>query len=216
MVKDDFRSILRRAGNVLIAVGIVDVGVMVVCILTVTPYSSSLNVFAIVAGIMLRRGSLGAATWVARISALMLGMAPVGLAASFIEPWHSLLSKQPELASMSYALMAVMVILALWLLRELRRKPVLDAMVLTRTPQRPPYIAALVGLVGFGSMCLLVHHLMDTPTAHRAVEVARATYGPQYEYTVTRIAWTSNRTTATLTAHNDHESKEVTVSFDTP
>jgi hypothetical protein len=216
MVTDDFRTILRRAGNVLIVVGTIDVGVMVACILTMTSYSSSLNVFAIVAGVMLRRGSLATARWVTRIAAFLLGMAPVGLVLCFQQPWVALYRDRPGLFAASFAVLVVVSLPAIWLIRELRRKPVLDAMKLTLMPHRPPYIAAVVAFVLFAGMSLLMHHLFNSPTARRAVEVARAQYGSQYEYTLIRMNWAPHHANAELKAYNDKESKTVTVSFDTP
>jgi hypothetical protein len=216
MVTDDFRTILRRVGNVLIVIGVIDVGVMVACILTMTSYSSSLNFFAIVAGVLLRRGSLTTATWVTRIAAVFLGMAPVGLMLYFQQPFTALYNANRALLGASALVFIVVTSLAIWLIRELRRQPILDAMKVTGTLRRPPYIAAMIGFVFFAGMGLLVNHLFNSPTARKAVEVARAQYGTQYEYTVTQMSWAPHHASAVLTAYNDHESKTVTVSFDTP
>lgn len=42
--------ILRRVGWALVIVGVLDVGLMIYCIISGVAYSSSLNVFAVVAG----------------------------------------------------------------------------------------------------------------------------------------------------------------------
>jgi hypothetical protein len=216
MVTDDFRSILRRAGNVLIVVGVIDAGIMVACILTMTSYSSSLNVFAIIAGVMLRRGSLAAAAWVTRFAALFLGLIPVAMVLSTMEPWAGAWHANPALLALSFAFLIGVGSLAIWLLRELRRQPVLDAMKLTGMRVRPPYAIIAAAVVVCAGVGLLVHHLLDSPAAHRAVDVARAKYGTQYQYRVTRMNWTPEHATATLEAYNDHESKTVMVTFDTP
>jgi len=50
--------ILKRIGWVLLVIGLVDIGVMVYCIANGFAYSSSLNIFAVVGGAFLVRGSL--------------------------------------------------------------------------------------------------------------------------------------------------------------
>jgi hypothetical protein len=69
---DNDLSVLKRVAKVLIAVGLVDIAYMVYCIANGQGYSSSLNIFAVIAGIFLWRGHLGAVRIVTRFSALML------------------------------------------------------------------------------------------------------------------------------------------------
>lgn len=61
-MRRDHLSVLRRTGLVLVAVGIVDIGLMIYAITSRVSYSSSLNIFAVIAGIFLVRGSLRAAS----------------------------------------------------------------------------------------------------------------------------------------------------------
>jgi hypothetical protein len=58
---DEWRRILRRVGWTLIAAGIIDITVMIYCIVRREAYASSLNIFALIAGIFLIRGSLSMA-----------------------------------------------------------------------------------------------------------------------------------------------------------
>ena len=75
---NDYRKSLRTVGNVIIIIGVLDIALMVYSIATWASYSSSLNVIAVMAGILLRRGSLKAARAVAFSAALILTCA-VGL-----------------------------------------------------------------------------------------------------------------------------------------
>jgi hypothetical protein len=50
------RLILRRVGLALIALGTVDIGVMIYCIMHRISYSSSFNIFAVISGIYVWRG----------------------------------------------------------------------------------------------------------------------------------------------------------------
>ena len=69
---NDYRAILRRVGFVLLAVGVVDIAYMVYCIMNSKNYSSSLNIFAVVAAIFLIRGGLKTARFVTWFSAFLL------------------------------------------------------------------------------------------------------------------------------------------------
>lgn len=54
--------VLVRTGKVLITVGVIDIGVMIYCIANEISYSSSFNIFAVIAGffLMLAQQELGA------------------------------------------------------------------------------------------------------------------------------------------------------------
>jgi hypothetical protein len=67
-----YQKILRNVGWALLWLGVVDVGVMIYCIANNIGYSSSFNIFAIIAGVFLIRGSLKAARLVAWFSAFLL------------------------------------------------------------------------------------------------------------------------------------------------
>jgi hypothetical protein len=56
-----FTPILRKTGGVLLAVGLIDIAVMIYCIANQISYSSSFNIFAVVAGVFLLLGNLRAA-----------------------------------------------------------------------------------------------------------------------------------------------------------
>ena len=71
--------ILKRVGKVLIIIGLVDIAVMIYCIANSISYSSSFNIFAVIAGVFLYRGSLRTAvitTWLSSIFIVMLAGLP--------------------------------------------------------------------------------------------------------------------------------------------
>jgi hypothetical protein len=87
MEEQSYRSILGRAGFVLVAIGLIDVGWMIYCMINGISYSSSLNIFAVVAGILLIRGGLktaGIVRWLAllAVSALLT----VAVVLPFLQP----------------------------------------------------------------------------------------------------------------------------------
>jgi hypothetical protein len=64
--------ILKRVGAVLIIVGILGICWMIYCIENRISYFSSFNIFALIAGFFLYRGSLRAASVVRRVAAFVL------------------------------------------------------------------------------------------------------------------------------------------------
>ena len=77
---------LKRVGTVLVAVGLLDIGVMVYCVMNGISYTSSFNIAAVIGGIFLRRGSLRAASIVAWLAVLFLTGASCGLLFTWLPP----------------------------------------------------------------------------------------------------------------------------------
>src|SRR5260221_4982584 len=131
-MNDDFAylPILRRVGVVLIVIGVIDVGLMIYCIVHSIHYSSPYNVFAIITGIFLFRGSLRGAAIISQAAALLFAallvgallwpvFVPVGLvlAELRIYPMRSLVSAARTLFLPG---------LSMWVLWQLRRDAVLQ------------------------------------------------------------------------------------------
>ena len=77
--------VVRRVGWTLIVLGVLDVAYMVYCIASNLAYSSSLNIFAVIAGVYLARGHLGAVRVVTWFSAFYLSGFLLALVVLF--PW---------------------------------------------------------------------------------------------------------------------------------
>jgi len=69
-------------------VGLLDIGVMIYCIMNKISYSSSLNIFSLIAGILLVKGSVKTARVVSWFTSFMLvGFPAIFLIMLFIEPF---------------------------------------------------------------------------------------------------------------------------------
>ncbi len=55
---NDSSDPFKKAGITLLCVGLIDIGVMVYCIVNKISYSSSFNMFAVIAGILLIKGNV--------------------------------------------------------------------------------------------------------------------------------------------------------------
>lgn len=127
----DYRSILKKVGFAWIVFGLADIAFMIYSITNGQSYSSSFNIFAVVIGILLIRGSLGATTLVTWFSAFALtGFIGVLLIFPFLQP-IGLLVVQAKLNPVGSAilwLMAIVVLVLLgWSYKQLRSPSVLDA-----------------------------------------------------------------------------------------
>jgi len=123
--------ILKRIGWVLLVIGLVDIGVMVYCIANGFAYSSSLNIFAVVGGAFLVRGSLRAASIIRWLGVFMIAaFAPVLVASPLLQPLSLTLTQlrlSPLGAAQSLIAFAFIAALLWWPTRGLWALPVLEA-----------------------------------------------------------------------------------------
>lgn len=214
----DHREILKRVGTVLIVVGLIDIGFMVYCIVNGRSYSSSLNIFAVIAGVFLWRGSIRAARLVARYAAfglagglgvclfLMPFMRPVGL-------WAAEFGLSPVATVLSVVMVAMLLSLLAWTYRELRAPAVIAALAAagedSRAPKRYFVMGAAIPLL----LAVVFHFTLSGALGAKAIELARAKYGDTYQYNPTSISQAGNHTQVTLDAYNTHEIRLVTVGW---
>lgn len=114
---NESRTVLKHVGVALVIVGILDVALMVYCIATGRAYASSLNLFAVVGGIFLLRGSLATARVVAHFGSFLLGaIATLLLAIPIVVPFSffpTLIWVYP-LTTGAYLIATVSLVVFLW------------------------------------------------------------------------------------------------------
>jgi hypothetical protein len=217
-----YLSILRRAGVALIVIGVIDVGVMIYCIVYRLRYSSSFNIFAIIAGIFLMRGSLRAAKAISLYGSFMLaaliGIAfawpvfiPLGLALAALRIY-------PMRSAASLAYVIAILGVSFWVVRQLRRDAVLAASARSGTR-----IRSLTGpILGGAAIVLFVTTMtalgVRSDHAKRAEQIAASHVGNGYNLYVTsmRTVRTGRGRTvsAVVFAWNDREIRKVPVNWD--
>lgn len=210
---------LRRVGLTLVVVGVLDIGLMIYCIANRISYSSSLNIFALVAGILLLRGSLGTArvvTWFAAfmLSAFLLGTFVIVPWVQPLDYWQLKVRENPLAFVLSIALAALVLAWMFWVYRELRSPVVLEARGAAGHKPGPPTSAFAVGGALAVFMAVMLQLTLKGESAEKAVRIAAQQYGDEYKYFVSSINWTRSRGSARLTAYNDRESKEVEVEWE--
>ncbi len=192
MESPSYSDALKRVGVVLVVIGLLDIGFMVYCIVNRVSYSSSFNIFAVIAGIFLLRGSLKTASLVRWFAAFMLaGCASVLVIALCIAPYGLLrvwIGLRPLSALSAVALSSLLIALLYWLVKELGRPAVLTATTQQGVKQRDPRIATIVGL-GLGVVAgVTIWWVNGSEAGRRAKALAEAQVGPGYDFFVSSMS----------------------------
>ena len=194
----DHLSVLKRAGLVLVTVGVLDIGLMIYAIMSKSSYSSSLNIFAVIAGVFLVRGSLGAASLV-RSFALFFAAALVALlvVAPLLQPLDLTLT-QAQLNPGAFASVVLFFALALalfaWVARELGSFPVREAHAKSGKPltARRTAIPVALGVALAVLVAMVSAFVQRSDSGMRAVQDARAKLGEDYNYHVSSLNYNSS------------------------
>ena len=210
---------LRRVGWLLVVVGALDIGVMIYCITNQISYSSSFNVFALVAGIFLLRGNLEAVRYVTWFSAFMFS--GLLLASLFAFPWIQpvdywlLVARRHPFESAAYALFPIACLWMLfWIYSQLRLPAVVEARAAVGQTRSAPKSAFVAGAALAIFLAVMLQLNLKGEAAREAKRLAAEQYGSEYSYFVSSIKWSGNHVSALLTAYNEDETKEVAVEWD--
>ena len=210
--------VLHRVGWTLIVIGVLDVALMVYCIANNLGYSSSLNIFAVIAGVYLIRGHLGAVRVVTWFSAFYLS--GFLLALVFLFPWLrpldywriSFLRSPTGFLVSALASFVVLGVIA-WVYSQLRSPAVVRARETAGQPGRAPISAFLAGGVLVLVLAVASHVMLHGEAAQKALSLAAAQHGAQYRYFVSGMNWSGGHVRASLVAYNEQETKDIQVEW---
>jgi len=218
----DHLPILRKVGKVLIAVGLLDIGVMIYCITNGISYSSSINIFAVIAGIFLLRGSLRAVaivTWfgiflVSCLSCLVFlwpFFQPIEL--TFLQ-----IKLNPPFFGISLTICITFLGVIWWVVHELRREQVLAARMQAGSKVSSPRIPAGFGVVLVVVLLIVVQFSLNGDTAQHVKQMAIKELGAGYKYNVNSINIVQNSqgkfVSASVTAYNEKEIRVIPVKWE--
>lgn len=206
-------SILKRVGAALLVVGLIDIAVMIYCFVNRISYSSSFNIFAVVAGIFLLRGSLRAASIVRWFAVFMLAAFMAGMIVwAFMQPFALTLTQfrlHPGTSFATFAFMAFVLGLLVWLITQLGSEPVMTARACAGRKQRNMRIPAAAGVGLVLAMGIFMALLLGGETADRAKSMAEKQVGPGYRLHVSSLNIAKNNqgtfVSGVVTAWNDNE-----------
>ena len=190
---DSVNSDLKKVGKILIYAGTIDIALMIVCILAGINYSSIINIFAVIAGIFLYRGSLKAArivAWMAAFYVLAFPLLAFSLLYDFPFDLFVLYLKCPGSQSMilSITFLAASYILVLWLYRTLTSDKITLAFEqagLIRHFWSKPWFGFIGAIILFLVLSPLIAFKADSSFQNRAINEARSKVtGGDYKYYV--------------------------------
>ena len=209
---------MKNVGKVLIIVGLIDICFMVYYVANGRGYSSSLNIFAVIAGIFLWRGNMRAGRLVTRYSAFGLagGLGLCLFLMPFMRPaalWLAEFRLHTLATVMSVAMMLGMLWLLGWTYRELRAPSVISALDAAGEDSSVPIRYFVIGAAIPLILSLVLHFTLGGDVGAKAVELAKAKYGATYEYTPTSFRQAGSHVSVTLDAYNSHEIRSVTVDW---
>jgi len=217
MYMNDSINPFRKAGIALLIIGIIDICVMAYGIANEMSYSSSFNIFAVIAGIFLMKGGVKTAR-VVRWFSIFLVVAFIGLLLTtpFTTPF-GLLIIQLKLNALSivgsFAFGLVLIAVLVWVHLQLSTPESLELLAQAGYKAGKPKSAYIAGgallLLAFG----LSAGLLNGESAQKAKTLAKEQLGPDYQYHVTSMTTSVNSGHASVTAYTDKEVRSVQVQW---
>ena len=221
----DYKTILQKVGWVLIVGGLIDILVMIYCVTHETSYSSCFNIFAVIAGIFLLRGSLKAARIISVFAAFISSSCAGGLfIMPFLLPFGLLLAyARNETTTILSGLLLVLLIMALlvWIYRQLTSAVVLSAMDEARIDRSSFWRKPTMGFWVGGCLCVFLLVFMPLmlggATAQEAKRRATDQVGQGYKFAVMSLHMSSSsggtHVYADVVAYNNTEITNVVVEW---
>ena len=210
-------QILKKVGLGLLVVGILDVGFMIYCIVNEINYSSSFNIFAVIAGIFLIRGSIRTARIVTFFGAFMLsGFVGLLVIFPFLEPFELKViafKLSPVSTILSYLFALVAVGFVYWVYRNLSSESVMKARKEAGLSYGTPKLAFVVGGILIVGLSVVTYFLNNGSNAVIAKSKALEQFGDRYKYHVTGMNFSGGHVSAQLTAYREGEIKAVRVEW---
>ena len=206
-------------------VGSLDICAMAYCIANGIGYSSSLNIFALVAGIFLYRGGVETARRVGFFSGFFLGAAvPFVLFSLFSTPFELILLKVKLEPGPSFLFCgSILVILGLifWVYKSVTTMEILNEIKKT-LGETSKFKTPKAGLLYGGGLALILGVVLGIASQGefkaKAIEMARKQVGENYRFHVSGFSVrTYNGKSSydvTVTAYNDKEIKDVPLHWD--
>ena len=207
----------KKAGTVLLIIGILDIGAMAYCIANKISYSSSFNIFAVIAGILLIKGSVKTARIIRWVSAFFV-IAFVCMAILFpisipIELTITQIKLNPIGMLGSYAFSIVFIIVLAWIYRQLSSTKSLELLkqhgYKTGKPKSAVYAALSFMVLGI----VLFLFIYNSDSANKAIELAKEQQGTNYKYHINSLNMSNGHGSAVVTAYNSTEIKNIQVQW---
>lgn len=214
---EEINNTYRKVGYALIVVGILDIGLMIWAISNEQSYSSSLNIFAVIAGIFLIKGSVKTARivrWISSFSLIAFGALLV------IYPLMmpiDLLIVQFKLNTsnilLSLLLSSALLGFIFWVYKQLSNQESLSSLEAagykTGKPKSALYVVVGILILGLA----MVIPAFTGESATKALMLAKEQYGPDYKYHLTNLNFSGDQINAIIIAYNNESVQNVKVGW---
>jgi hypothetical protein len=207
----------KKAGIVLLVIGIIDIGLMVYCIANRINYSSSFNIFAVIGGALLIKGGVKTARVVRWFSAFFV-MAFIGML--FISPITmpvQLLITQiklnPAATLGAHAFSLVFIGMLIWVYKQLSTPIALAKLEQAGYKSGKPKTAlyAAIGCTILGGV--MFGFLLNGESAEKAKTLAKEQLGSNYQYHISSMQASGDKGSAVVTAFNEEEIQNIQVEW---
>lgn len=212
---DDSNNPFRKAGIVLLIIGIIDIGVMVYCIANKINYSSSFNIFAFIAGIFLMKRGVKTARAVRWFSVfLTVGFVGLFLTLPLTTP-ADLLITQVKLNTLSIlasmALGLIPIALLIWIHLQLSTHESLNILAEAGYKTGKPISAYIIGFLFIVLLTGVNISFTNGDSAQKAKSLAQEQLGSEYQYHVSSISVSGDSGSALVIAFTDKEIRNIPV-----
>lgn len=207
----------KKAGLVLLIIGVIDIGVMVYCITNGMSYSSSFNIFAVIAGALLLRGGVKTARVIRWFSIFMafsfIGVflitpltTPLGLIATKLK-----INTFNTVATVAFG--AFFIALLFWLYQQLSSTAALKKIGDAGYKTGKPKTAVIASFVLVAILGVTFFTMLNGESAEKAKLLAQNKLGQEYSYHISSISISGESGHALVIAYTDSEIKGVQVQW---
>ena len=214
---DEIDNPFRKAGIVLLVIGILDIGVMAYCIANKISYSSSFNIFAVIAGIFLIKGGIKTARVVRWFSAFFV-IAFIGMLFLFpitmpIELLLTQIKLNPVGMLGSYAFSILFIGVLTWVYFQLSSTDALERLSRAgyKTGKPKSALFTALAIMIFGGV--MFAYLFNSESAAKAKSLAEEKMGSNYKYHISSLSASGDSGFAVVTAYNENEIRAVRVKW---
>ncbi|TCS35702.1 hypothetical protein [Reinekea marinisedimentorum] len=206
----------KKIGYALIVIGIVDILFMIYCISNRINYSSSFNIFAVISGILLVKGSVRTARFL-RVATGFLVASFLGMfiVSPFLQPLDlTMLNLKLNTFKVigQYLISAALLAILIWVHLSLSGKQVLSALAEAGYKTGRPKIAYGLGL-GFVVLMTIMMNFFLVEEKQMAIELAKQNAGETMKGHVSSISVSGDRGAATVILYDDSSKNYVTVDW---
>jgi hypothetical protein len=214
---EEVHNPFKKAGIVLAIVGAIDILIFVYCIINKINYSSSFNIFSLLAGIFLIKGGVKSAMVVRWFSTFfMVGFIGLLIFIPINTPLSLLVAQlhvQPMLTIGPYLFGIPLIYLLYWVYKQLSSPNSLQLLADDGYKTGKPKSAVFAGIGLVLILFVTLTLMLKGESGLKAKQLAQEQTGPGYQYHVTQMSLSGGKGSAVVTAYNNSEIKNVVVEW---